>query len=100
MHACTKPDTVEQTHPQERITSGLFLIHCAASNRQMKFTHGNTNCWKKRQPLVSVDKTSANHLHNPHFSLCCVQSCQLNHEETVQCVSKSRINVMIWPIKL
>lgn len=33
MHACTKPDTVEQTHPQERITSGLFLIHYTASNR-------------------------------------------------------------------
>ena len=34
------------------------------------------------------------------FSLCCVQSCQLNHEGTVQRVSKSRINVIIWPIKL
>lgn len=48
----------------------------------------------------ALQQTSANYLYNRHFSLCCVQSCQLNHEGTVECVSKSRINVMIWPIKL
>lgn len=66
----------------------------------MKFTHGNPKCGERGQQRISTDKTSANQLYNPQFSFCCVQSCQLNHEGTVQCVSKSRINVMIWPIKL
>lgn len=74
----------------------IFLILRAGCNRMTRHVA------EDRQPHIWKDKASTNHLHIPHFfsSLCCVQSCQLNHEGTVQRVSKSRINVIIWPIKL
>lgn len=53
----------------------------------------------KMQPNVWEEQTSPPHLRGLRFTLSCVQSCQVNHEGTVRHVSKSRINVMIWPLR-
>lgn len=89
----------------------LYLMH----SHDGQDTSANRESWDVRSlPLkpCGVKKKSANCeaadgqdewkaiSTNQHFSLCCVQSCQVNREGTVECVSKSRINVIIWPIKL
>lgn len=57
----------------------------------------NSKLWRC---ILMLGRTSPPYLQDLRFALSCVQSCQENHEGTVRHVSKSKINVIIWPITL
>lgn len=90
------------------------LLHLMQKRGEQKNARGRKHIDRSKRSLITTteiqimmtqlhvweERTSRPHLRGLRFALSCEQSCQVNHEGTVRHVSKSRINVIIWPITL